>query len=596
MSDDSDSGDENQESRAWDGMSTESADEAAPPPSAAPTGFPPQEFANFLIVGSLGQGGMGHVYKAYDKSIGRYVAIKFIRQPGEVQRVRFLNEARTAGSLNHPNIVQIFHFGELMGQPYIVAEYVEGTSLSARQKPISWREALPLGIDLAEGLAAAHGVGVLHRDIKPSNVIVTKSGKAKLLDFGLAKFQHADDEGVGPSRGAAGRAEPHASPTENGAIVGTPYYMAPEAWRGQASFAVDMYAMGVLLYELCTGRVPFGEVLREELPAHVQKHDAPRLVELAPDVAPGFAAVVERCLAREPGQRFATGRELCDALYALVPRQRIRTPHHSPARGADRALPYPGLRPFDEEDVGYFFGREHDVERVIERLRTAPMVLVAGTSGVGKSSLVRAGVLPHLAARGLDDTGGWQVRSWVPGTRPLQAMSAALRGDLGMDEEALTAALERDPLEIGFRLDRTVGTGMVLFVDQLEELVTVSDAEEAAQASRALAMLAARFPRIRVLATVRGDKLTEVAGLPGPHALVQPALYILQPLGEVQVREAVVRPAERCGVRFESEALVTRLVGDTIREAGGLPFLQFALSLLWERRGCRRAGGRSRCR
>jgi formylglycine-generating enzyme required for sulfatase activity len=576
--------DENEDRGSWDGLSTESADEAAPPARASPSSFPPQEFANFLIVGSLGQGGMGHVYKAYDTSIGRYVAIKFIRQPGEAQRARFLTEARAAGKLNHPNIVQIFHFDDLAGQPYIVAEYVEGTSLSTHRKPISWREALPLGIDLATGLAAAHREGVLHRDIKPSNVIVTRSGVAKLLDFGLAKLQDGAPEIDGTNGGAGSPAEPHTSPTETGSVLGTPYYMAPEAWRGETSGAADVYAMGVVLYELCTGRVPFGEVSREELPWHVQQQDAPRLAQLVPDVAPGFAAVVERCLARDPGQRFASGRELCDALTALVPRQRIRTPHQSPAQAADRAHPYPGLRPFDEEDVGYFFGREHDVRGVVERLRTAPMVLVAGTSGVGKSSLVRAGVLPSLAAQGLDDTGGWQVRSWVPGSRPLQAMSMALRADLGMDEEALTAALERDPLEIGHRLQRTVGTGMVLFVDQFEELVTVSGAEEAAQASRALATLAARFPRIRVLATVRGDKLTEVAGLLGLHALVQPALYVLQPLGEAQVREAVVRPAECCGVRFESEALVTRLVRDTIREAGGLPFLQFALSLLWERR------------
>ncbi len=602
--DDDNEDDGNEDGHQWDGLSTESSDETAPQPARGSLPpFPPQEFANFLIVGSLGKGGMGHVYKAYDKSIGRYVAIKFIHHPGEVQRARFLTEARAAGKLNHPNIVQIFHFDELAGQPYIVAEYVEGTSLSARQKPLSWREALPLGIELAEGLAAAHREGVLHRDIKPSNVIVAKSGEAKLLDFGLAKLQDAAAEGARPSDDAEGRAEPrtesHARPhaeshkppaeTGAGAIMGTPYYMAPEAWRGQASFTADVYAMGVVLYELCTGRVPFAEVPRDELPAHVLKHDVQRLAELAPDVAPGFAVVVERCLAREPARRFASGRELCDALYALLPRQRIRTPHQSPARTADRAHPYPGLRPFDEEDVGYFFGREHDVRRVVERLRTAPMVLVAGTSGVGKSSLVRAGVLPFLATHGLDDNGGWQVRSWVPGSRPLQAMSAALRADLGMDEEALTAALERDPLEIGHRLQGTVGTGMVLFVDQLEELVTVSHAEEAAQASRALAMLAARFPRIRVLATVRGDKLTEVAGLPGPHAVVQPALYILQPLGEAQVREAVVRPAERCGVRFESDELVTRLVRDTIREAGGLPFLQFALSLLWDRRDQQRS-------
>ncbi|HWN69922.1 MAG TPA: serine/threonine-protein kinase, partial [Haliangium sp.] len=146
---------------------------AGEPPGGAgePPGrdFPPATFANFRIVTSLGRGGMGHVYLALDVSIDRLVAIKFIREPGERQRARFRNEARAEGKLDHPNIVKIYHVGEIEGQPYIVTEYVAGESLSARAKPMTWQDALVLGIGLASGLAEAHRRSVLHRDIKPSN-------------------------------------------------------------------------------------------------------------------------------------------------------------------------------------------------------------------------------------------------------------------------------------------------------------------------------------------------------------------------------------------------------------------------------------------
>ena len=592
----------------WDTLSTETA---APPastddrsrncPQGLPGGadeppagsFPPSRVDNFRIIRSLGQGGMGHVYLAQDTSIDRLVAIKFIREPGKRQRASFRIEAQAAGKLDHPNIVKIWHYDEIDGQPYIVVEYVDGKTLSAYPRPMPWQEALALALGMTSGLADAHRRGVLHRDIKPSNVIITPSGEPKLLDFGLAKLQGAADahasaqpqEGTpGTSAGAPRR--PHA--TEAGAILGTPYYMAPEAWRGESSYAADVYSLGVVLYELCTGLVPFHDLPRDELRRAVQERDAPLLSAVAPQVPPDFARVVEVCLARDPDLRFANGERLLAALLTVAPASRTsgQLPVH--ARDPEHERPYPGLRPFDTEEGRYFFGRDGDTGSVIARLRNGGMVLVAGSSGVGKSSLVRAGVLPYLAARGLDETGnaqrGWELRAWVPGMHPLQAMSAALRADLDLDEDRLSELLAHDPAEVGRRLQRRVHTGVVLFVDQLEELVTVADAGEAALTSRALATLAARFPRLRVLATVRGDKLIEVGALPGIDALIERALYILQPLGERQVRDAVVRPAERCGVGFASEAMVGTLVRDSISQAGGLPLLQSALALLWERR------------
>ena len=569
----------------------------------------PGELDEYRLLAELGAGGMGRVYLARDTLLDREVAIKLIAQPDSSRRERFAIEARAAARLHHPNIVSVYRIGQVGELPYIVSEYVRGNSLAHMAKPVPWQRAREIAVALARALATAHRHGVLHRDIKPDNVIVSEAGEPKLADFGLAKLIDIDalsgGRGGEPAHGEPGNFDDGAKPggiTEEGAILGTPYYMAPEVWAGEAATTrSDVYSFGVLLYELCAGRVPHGDVSPRALQFTVVTQQIPPLASCSPDIDPDFAAFVDGCLALAPADRLESGQAVLDALAVLDRDKR--------APVALEGSPYRGLLPFEAEHKALFFGRDADIQAVIDRLRTETVVLVAGQSGVGKSSLIRAGVLPRIVEHGLGDGRSWRACSMVPGANPLTSLASELgrhiRSDESGDSASLASELEHDLTAASRRLRHWQGDGRgtILFVDQLEELVTLSEPAQAKVASRALAELAQRAPGVRFLATVRGDKLTELAQLPGLGRLIERSLYILRSLGEDDIRDAIEGPARARGVAFESNALVETLVASTLQASGGLPLLQFALAqALGHPRSrardhsCRCARGARRCR
>jgi formylglycine-generating enzyme required for sulfatase activity len=510
----------------------------------------PERFHEYRLVRRLGAGSMGEVYLARDTELDRDVAIKVMStsSPGHYELMRV--EAQAAAAIQHPNVVTIYRVGALDGRPYIVSEYIRGTSLDRINRPVPWQRALTIGIDLARGLAAAHRHEVLHRDIKLANTILTESGQAKLIDFGLAV--------------RAGRAA-----TGDNAIVGTPSYMAPELWqREPASQRTDVYAMGVLLYELCTGRAP--------RPAWTVREIA-RLEDEVPGIDPRFAALVHRCLADAPAERWASGDALREALEGLHEA-------HAPLPAGN---PYRGLLPFENAHRALFFGRSAEVQHVIEQMRTQRFVLLAGESGVGKSSLARAGVLPAIADGALGDERTWTIHRQVPGRRPLIMLVHTLAGVLGTDEDALLPEIEHGDVPALSRSLRRLhgdGSGTLLFFDQLEELITLADRDEAEHTSTLLAGLIEHTPGMRILATARGDYVAPLAALPGLGQILERSLYIIRPLEAEAVREVIVAPARAKGVRFESEALVERLSAAATSTSGALPLLQFALAQLWDQR------------
>ena len=297
---------------------------------------PPEELDEYRLIRPLGHGGMGSVWLAEDRLLGRLVAVKLIahHELDERRRARFELEARIAARLQHPNIVTVYRYGEVAGRPYLVSEYVRGQSLDELAKPVPWERALQLGAALARGLAAAHRHGIVHRDLKPANAILTAEGEAKLLDFGLAKLD--------PARGAALAfdGDPTGVLTEPGCVAGTPRYLAPEVRRGEpASRRSDVYQIGCILYELVTGRAPIldvldGEVSTADYPAPMRSDPAAHrrgwiashgeLDAQVPSLAvrlagPGarFGAVVDRCLRPNPHERYASGDELREVLEQL---------------------------------------------------------------------------------------------------------------------------------------------------------------------------------------------------------------------------------------------------------------------------------------
>jgi len=568
-------------------------------PSGTPEGVwrPPAEFDEYRLIRPLGRGGHGQVYLAHDTLLERAVAVKFIPALDSTALARFLNEARAAARVQHPNVVTLYRVGQLDERAYLISEYTRGVSLDRVKKPLPWQKALKLSLELTRGLAAAHRRGVLHRDIKPGNVLLTDGGEVKLLDFGLAKL--LDNQVGGPATRAATEMLSHAvSPdpepdfpsdrprlslplqtTPSLGPVGTPYYMSPEAWQGEEHTArSDLYSLGVMVYELCSGKGPFRDVPFEALPSALKEREPLPLHQLVPEMDAAFAGVVDKCLKRDPLARFTSADALLDALEAVAVQGGVGQ--------VPEGNPYRGLRPFEAEHRALFYGRRRELSAVVERLRAEPFLLLTGDSGVGKSSLCAAGVLPAVREGALEDGRTWAVVRLVPGRRPLAALAAAAAPVMDEEEPRLIAELSAAPDSFARALRAKLGAndGLLLYIDQLEELVTLSSQEDAQRFAEVLAPLSSGLAGARLLATARSDFLTRLAGLPRLGEALSRALYLVRPLGLDEVREAVVGPARVKGVGFESEALVRTLVDSTIAAGGGLPLLQFALAQLWEAR------------
>jgi len=283
------------------------------------------KIGSYEILTPLGAGGMGEVWKAHDSRINRDVAIKVL--PEEVtsnpdRLARFEQEAQAAGALNHPNILTVFEMGTHEGHPYLVTELLEGASLreklgdtrrdASSGDHLSVRKALDFGAQIATGLAAAHEKGIVHRDLKPENIFVTTDGRVKILDFGLAKLTAAPgDENLTNAQTAQRQTSP-------GTVMGTAGYMAPEQVRGQnADQRADIFACGVVLYEMLSGRRAFDGSSSADTMSAILKEDPAELSGEHVRVPLTVERIVRRCLEKEPSQRFQSARDLAFALEAV---------------------------------------------------------------------------------------------------------------------------------------------------------------------------------------------------------------------------------------------------------------------------------------
>ncbi len=560
---------------------------------------PGSRIGPYEVIASVGAGGMGEVYRARDTRLGRDVAVKvlpaeYASDPGRLRR--FEQEARAVAALSHPNILAVFDAGsastsagvgaglaparegarpsptrgEEVMVHYLVTELLEGESLRDRLKNggLTVRKAVETAVQIAQGLAAAHEKGIIHRDLKPGNVFVTKDGHVKVLDFGIAK--------LGPPRTTKEKAKATTvmDATEAGTVLGTVAYMSPEQVRGQSvDHRSDIFSFGCVLYEMLSGRAPFHKGTTAETMAAILHDDPPALVGIGREVPPALEGIVTRCLEKRPEDRFSSARDLGFALQAVV----VAVPRES-ARRSEEPRPYPGLAAFTEGDAEQFFGREEEVASLWRKVPDRKLLALIGPSGAGKTSFLRAGVIPHASA-------GWRCLISTPGQAPFAGLARALAPAFSGDPDAYQRLLDFQQPEIALSLIsrwRQRADHGLLILDQFEELFTLNG-EEVQRRFAALLGEFAALDGVHVLLSIRDDfffRCSAHEALSGVFSAATP----LCPLTRQAVADALVKPAAKLGFAFEDEALVEEMVQAVEGGRGALPLAAFAVGRLWEER------------
>ena len=543
----------------------------------------------FEVIREIGRGGMGTVLLARDNKLARLVALKFLGVTGGDLAQRFIVEARATASCSHENIVVIYQVDEWQGAPYMALEYLEGVTLEAlltKERP-----AMPRVVEImtavTRALVRAHSLGLVHCDLKPANILLTRDGTIKVLDFGIARIV----KGAGQDqRLAAIHRELSRGlklTIEDTGVSGTLPYMSFEQWGlGEIDHRTDIWAVGIILWEALAGLHPLGKVSMESIMESVATLDTPlpSLASVAPQLPEALIAIVDRCLAKDKLGRFDNTSELLAALEQL---HFVRRDSHR----SDDESPFLGMAAFQERNAQLFFGRDREVAEATARLVDNPLLVLAGPSGIGKSSFVRAGLVP-----GLKQTGAWHVCIARPGRRPLEdlvnAVVMLLQADTRNRTEAISAATVfeqacREPGALGALLRnhaRVTSRQMLLFIDQFEETYTLSDpAQREMYLASLLGVADDPSSPLRLVVSIRSDFLDRMGENNVLRDRMSNGLMFMQPLGLAGLRDALQRPVALLGYTYQSP-IVEQMVGALNNAAGALPLLQFCAAQLWQRR------------
>ncbi|MDD5563878.1 MAG: protein kinase [Thermoanaerobaculaceae bacterium] len=505
----------------------------------------------FEVLGVLGAGGMGSLWRARDPKLGREVAIKLVAErfsDSREHQLRFEQEARAASALNHPNIITIYDVGEHDGFPYIAMELIEGQNLRdfVAERPRSMRRLVEVACQVADGLAAAHEQGIVHRDLKPENVMVTRRGFVKILDFGLAKLM--------PSRVSFDETTAeYQLATQAGMVVGTIGYMSPEQARGlTVDSRSDQFSFGTMLFEMLAGQRPFAGGTNLDTLSAILERQPDDLVRLDPKIPRALADVVQRCLAKDPDDRFASTRELAQALAlirdtmtdlgtatpaAARPRRRI---------GRTRALALLAAAAAVLAVAWFWLGRSRPAgvgpSGAARRVAVLPFRDLTGTpkgnligEGFAETVSARLGsdrevaVLPAAAIDETSDDLGAVVRR--TGAQAVVRGSLQFEGDL---VRATFAVIEADGVQLA--AGRVEGSTAGLL--DLED-------EVARRAAAALGLSPAATPTRDVTSEVSADRFLEALGYLRRYedeASVDAAIKILEELGgSARVQAALAR-------------------------------------------------------
>ena len=502
---------------------------------------------------------------------------EFANQPDFIRR--FETEAQLVAQLEHLHIVPLYDYWRDPDGAYLAMRYLKGGSLEALigNGSLSLTRTAHLFEQIISALAAAHRKGIVHRDLKPANILLDEDGNAYLSDFGIAKA-------IGAQSGM----------TITGAIVGTPTYISPEQIQAlPVSPQTDIYSLGVLLFVILTGKHTFPDASAGDLFARHLRDPLPDIKESAPDLPAEVDSVIQRATAKDPADRYPdVGSLLADFRQALGP-DLIPSPEWRLSEELlDVPNPYKGLRPFQEADAADFFGREALIEQLLTRLREdneySRFLAVVGPSGSGKSSVVKAGLLPALRQGAMPGSQDWFMVAITPGTHPLDELEVGLLRIAAQKPTNLMEQLKRDErgLVRAGQLILPEGNGeLLLVIDQFEEIFTLAEDKTEADHFMGLIFRAVTDPhsQIRVLITLRADFYDRPLMEADFSTLVQQRTEVVIPLSSAELESAITAPGARIGMALEP-GLETEIIADVIDQPGSLPLLQYALTELFERR------------
>ncbi len=537
----------------------------------------------------LGNGGMGVVYRAVQPLVEREVAIKIImpmyaNHPDFIRR--FEAEAQLVARLEHPHIVPLYDYWREPSVAYLIMRLLRGGSVQSLLRGgtvLSSETVLRMMEQIGSALSSSHRAGVVHRDLKPANVLLDEDNNAYLADFGIAKNLSS------PS-----------SETQANVVIGSLDYISPEQIRSEfVRPQTDIYALGVMLYELLTGKVPFrGNTPFDVMSQHLNT-PLPMLDEHRMGLPRSLDNVIERATAKDPLERYENVELMLNDLRAALGAAPLEI--KSKASSLQETIPplteldnpYKGLRAFVEGDAQDFYGRETLVQNLLSKLEDtgelSRFLAVVGPSGSGKSSVVKAGLIPALRLGALPGSENWFIVEMMPGAHPLEELEAALLRVAVNPPSSLMEQFHKDSRGLIRAVRRSLpndpSIDLVLVIDQFEEVFTL--VQDETERMRFLGLLVTAImdenSRIRVILTLRADFIDRPLGYVDFGELLRQRMEVILPLTPDELESAIASPAERVGLHLES-GLVAAILRDLGDQPGTLPLLQYALTELYEKR------------
>lgn len=550
--------------------------------------FAGQTIRGYELQKLLGEGGFGAVYRAYQPLLKRDVAIKVIlpkyaNEPDFIRR--FESEAELIARLEHPFIVPLYDFWRDPTGAYLVMRLVRGGSLREfledDERTLSPEEVASILDQIAAALHVSHRENVIHRDIKPDNILLDRDMNAYLSDFGIAK--------------AAGLTEEDDDDTT---LTGSLHYIPPEQIQGAGvSPQTDIYALGMVLYELLAGEHPFrGATASQVIMNHL--HDpVPDITDINPDYA-DFDFVIQRATAKDPEERYETTIDMAKDFRSYISGiggvgtdldATMEIDFYFPD-DIEIPNPYKGLQAFQEADSEKFFGRDALIQQLLTRMiepdELNRFLAVIGPSGSGKSSVVKAGLMPALRQGVLPNSMNWFIAETTPHSSPFTELADSLLGVAVNHLPNLSQLLrEENGIHRAIQLLLPEKAELLLIIDQFEELFTL--VEDEAERTRYLENLVSCFTdpesRVRIIVTIRADFYDKPLQYREFGQIFRQRMETVLPLSPEELAESIEKPAQSVNAFYEP-GLIDIIIADVGEQPGTLPLLQYALTELFEKR------------